>query len=60
MAIALMVSLIGAVICASMASNKNLSVFPCALLGFFLPMIGVIIVACIKNAPTPLEAPPQQ
>ena len=56
MGIAIVIALIGAIWCAIVASNKNLNVLGYTLLGFFFPLIGVIIVLCTQAQPAPQQA----
>jgi len=56
MGIVFFISLIGAAACAMIASNKNLNVAGYGVLGFFLPLIGVIIALCVPAAAPPSNA----
>ncbi len=56
MGIALLIGIIGAFWTASLASRKNLNVLGYAILGFLLPLIGVLVVLSAEDR-NPKEAP---
>jgi hypothetical protein len=56
MGIAIVIALIGAIWCAHVASTKHLNVLGYTLLGFLLPLIGVLVVLSAQPAPPPEES----
>ena len=56
LAVALVVLVVAAVfglICAAIAARKNRSRIGYGLLGFFLPLIGLIVIAVLPKQPAP-------
>lgn len=50
LALSFFIGVIGAIWCAVVASNKNISVLGYTVLGFVLPLLGVILVHVAKPA----------
>lgn len=50
--ISIVVAIVVAFVCARVAGNKGHSALGYGLLGFFLPLIGIIAVLLIKNRST--------
>lgn len=49
--ISVIVSIISAIICFKIAAGKGRNAVGYAILGFFLPLIGIIIIAVLKPVP---------
>lgn len=51
MTLMLLFGILGAMICAAIASTKNRSVVGFGVIGFLLPLIGIILILVLPDGP---------